>query len=108
MPLWFNDRVYVVANGGTVSCLDAKSGQVVFRGRLGAGGAYFSSPVEAGGRIYFASYEGVVSVISGGDRLEVLAKNDLGEPLFATPAFTGNAIYIRTPTKLYAFMEPRQ
>jgi outer membrane protein assembly factor BamB len=103
MPLWFKDRVYAVTNGGTVSCMDAKTGQVVFRGRLGAGGAYFSSPVTAGGKIYFASYEGVVSVISGTDRLEVLAKNDLGESLFATPAFAGNAIYIRTPTKIYAF-----
>ena len=34
---------------------------------------------------------------------EMLAKNDLGEALFATPAFIGNAIYVRTPTKLYAF-----
>jgi outer membrane protein assembly factor BamB len=102
MPLWFNYRVYAVANGGTVSCMDAKTGKVVFRGRL-APGAYFSSPVEAGGKIYFASHEGVVSVISGGEVLEVLAKNDLGEPLFATPAFVENVIYVRTPTKMYAF-----
>jgi outer membrane protein assembly factor BamB len=94
--------VYAVANGGTVSCMDAKTGKVVFRGRL-APGAYFSSPVEAGGKIYFASHEGVVSVISGGEVLEVLAKNDLGEPLFATPAFVENVIYVRTPTKMYAF-----
>jgi outer membrane protein assembly factor BamB len=102
MPLWFANRVYAIANGGTVSCMNAKTGQLMVRGRL-APGTYFSSPVAAGGRIYFASYEGVLTVISGGDRLEVLAKNDLGEPLFATPAFVGNAIYVRTPTKLYAF-----
>jgi outer membrane protein assembly factor BamB len=103
MPLWFKNRVYAVTNGGTVSCMDAKTGKVVFRGRLGAGGAYFSSPIVAGGKIYFASYEGVLSVISGGDQLELLAKNDLEEPIFATPAFTGNVIYVRTPTKIYAF-----
>jgi outer membrane protein assembly factor BamB len=102
MPLWFNHRVYTIANGGTVSCMDAKTGKIVFRGRL-APGAYFASPVAAGGRIYFSSHEGVLSVISGSDQLQVLAKNDLGEPLFATPAFAGNVIYVRTPTALYAF-----
>lgn len=105
MPLWYQNRVYAVANGGTVSCMDAATGKVLFRGRLGAPGAYFSSPVEAGGRIYFSSGEGVVTVISPGDQLEVLTKNDLGEALFATPAFAGNVIYIRTPTMLYAFGE---
>jgi outer membrane protein assembly factor BamB len=102
MPLWFRNRVYAVTNGGTVSCMDAATGKLVFRGRI-APGAYFSSPVAAGGRIYFSSGDGIVSVISGGDRLEVLAKNDLSEPLFATPAFVQDAIYIRTPTALYAF-----
>jgi len=71
--------------------------------RLGAAGAYFASPVAAGGRIYFASGDGVVSVIGAGDKLEVLARNDLQEPLFATPAIVENVIYIRTPAHLYAF-----
>jgi hypothetical protein len=41
--------------------------------------------------------------MSAGDQLEVLARNDLGEQLFATPAVIGNVIYVRTPTLLYAF-----
>ena len=102
-PLYFNGRVYTVTYGGVVSCMYAASGKVIFRGRLGAAGAYFSSPVAAGGKIYFASGEGVVSVIDGGSTLEVLARNDLGEPVFATPAIVQNVIYIRTPTHLYAF-----
>jgi outer membrane protein assembly factor BamB len=106
MPLYYNGRVYAVTNGGTVSCMDAQTGKLVFRGRLGAGGAYFSSPIAAGRRIYFASGEGVVTVIGGGDRLEVLAKNDLPEPIFATPAVIGDVIYFRTPTQMYAFGPP--
>jgi outer membrane protein assembly factor BamB len=102
-PLYFNGRVYTVTYGGVVSCMDAASGKVIFRGRLGAAGAYFSSPVAAGGKIYFASGEGVVSVIDGGAKLDVLARNDLEEPVFATPAIVQNVIYIRTPARLYAF-----
>ena len=59
--------------------------------------------MAAGGRIYFASEEGVVSVIGGGDTLEVLARNDLEEPIFATPAIVESVIYVRTPEHVYAF-----
>jgi outer membrane protein assembly factor BamB len=103
VPLYYKGRVYTVTYGGVVSCLDAGSGKVIFRGRLGALGAYFSSPVAAGGRIYFASEEGVVSVIGSGDTLEVLARNNLEEPIFATPAIVESVIYIRTPAHVYAF-----
>jgi outer membrane protein assembly factor BamB len=102
-PLYLNGRVYTVTYGGVVSCVDAASGKIIFRGRLGAAGAYFSSPVAAGGKIYFASGDGVASVIDGGTKLEVLARNNLEEPLFATPAIVQNVIYIRTPALLYAF-----
>jgi outer membrane protein assembly factor BamB len=103
MPLVYKNRVYAVTNGGIVSCMDAVSGKLVFRGRLGAAGGYFSSPIAAGGRIYFASGEGVVSVIAGGDKLEVLARNELHEAVFATPAVVGDKIYVRTIEALYAF-----
>jgi outer membrane protein assembly factor BamB len=86
-----------------VTCLDAETGRRIYRGRLGAGGAYFSSPVAANGKVYFASQEGMVTVIGGGDTAEVLAHNDLQEPLFASPALVGRGIYIRTPNFLYAF-----
>jgi outer membrane protein assembly factor BamB len=103
VPLYYKGRVYTVTYGGVVSCLDGGSGKVVFRGRLGALGAYFSSPVAAAGRIYFASEAGVVSVIGSGDTLEALARNDLEEPIFATPAIVESVIYIRTPGHMYAF-----
>jgi outer membrane protein assembly factor BamB len=103
VPLYYKGRVYTVTYGGVVSCLEAESGKAVFRGRLGASGAYFASPVAAGGRIYFASEEGVVSVIGGGDKLEVLARNDLQEPIFATPAIVQSVMYVRTPAHVFAF-----
>jgi len=74
-------------------------------GRLGAGGPYYSSPVAAAGKVYFSSGEGVVTVIHQGDRLEVAARNDLGEPIYATPALVDSKIYIRTTAHLYAFGE---
>ena len=102
-PLYYKSRVYTVTNGGIVSCMDAATGKVMFRGRLGADGAYFASPIEASGRLYFTSGEGSITVINAGDKLDILAKNEFEEQLFATPAVIGNVIYVRTPTFLYAF-----
>ena len=102
-PLYSAKRVYMVNNGGVVSCMDAASGKLLYRSRLGAGGAYFASPVMAGGNVYFTSGDGVLSVIRDGDKLEVLARNDLQEPIFASPAIVDGAIYVRTTAHLYAF-----
>jgi outer membrane protein assembly factor BamB len=102
-PLVRNGRVYMVTNGGIVTCNDAKSGTVLYRGRLGAPGGYFASPIAANANVYFASGEGVVTVIREGDSLEVLARNDLGEAIHATPAVVGDTLYVRTAKNLYAF-----
>lgn len=103
MPLVYKGRVYTISNGGIATAYDAKTGKILFRGRVGAGGLYYASPIAAGDRIYFASGEGKVSVIAAGDKLEVLAVNDLEEPIFATPAVVDRNLYVRTTGHLYAF-----
>ena len=102
-PLELDGRVYAVTNGGIVTALEAKTGKLIYRARLGAGGGYFSSPVAADGKVYFASAEGVISVVAPGEQLNVIARNDLGEPIYATPAIVDNKIYVRTSGHLYAF-----
>ena len=93
----------MVTAGGIVTCVNAKTGKLIYRGRVNAAGAYFASPVAAGGKIFVASAEGVVTVLGGGETLEVLANNDLGEPVYGTPALVGQAIYIRSSQHLWAF-----
>jgi outer membrane protein assembly factor BamB len=102
-PLYYDGRLYLVKDGGVVSCFDAKTGKLHYRERLRAGGFYYSSPVAGDGKIYAASVQGVVSVISAGDKFAVLAKNDLHEKILATPALVDGRIYVRTETHLFAF-----
>lgn len=104
-PLYYDGRVYMVKNGGIVSCMDAKSGKLLYRKRLGTAGAYYSSPVGAHGRIYIASGKGVITVFAVGDTLQVLARNDMKEKVFATPAVVENKLYVRTVEHMYAFGE---
>jgi len=105
-PLFYRGCVYVVQDGGRVTCYDAKTGTVLFeQERLRADGAYHASPVAANGKIYFASTRGTVSVIVAGDTLQVLARNNLSERIAATPAIADNKLYIRSDSHLWAFGE---
>jgi len=106
-PLLYHGRLYLVRNGGVATCLDAATGKVIYRSRVGAPGAYYASPVAAAGRVYLASSEGVVTVIAAGkDNLDVIARNELGEDIVATPAIAGGTIFVRTLRTLYAFGNP--
>lgn len=105
-PLLFRGRVYAVQDGGRVSCYEAKTGKVLFeQERLDVDGAYFASPVAANGHIYFASSKGVVAVVEPGDTLRVKVRNDLGEPIFGTPAIVGRTLFVRTSDHLWAFAD---
>ena len=102
--LVLEDRIFVVRNGGIVHCRELATGKDLYRGRLGATGGYYTSPVAADGKVYFASDRGLVTVIDAhSSKLSVLARNDLGEPIMATPALVDQRIYLRTEDHMYAF-----
>jgi outer membrane protein assembly factor BamB len=104
-PLCYQGRLYLIKHGGILSCLDAKTGKLLFRRRLGATGLYYASPVAGDGKVYVPSLRGTVVVLEAGDKLKVLARNELGEAIGATPALVGGVIYLRTEGHLYAFQE---
>ena len=69
---------------------------------MGGGGHTFSaSPIGIGPRVLFLTEEGVAFMLGTGDTYTEVAKNDLGEMALASPAVAGNALYIRTQSKLY-------
>jgi outer membrane protein assembly factor BamB len=59
--------------------------------------------VAAQGHVYFASTRGTVSAIEAGETLNVIARNELGEPIMATPAIADSKLYVRTSNHLWAF-----
>jgi outer membrane protein assembly factor BamB len=104
-PLYYRGRVYLVRDGGMVSCFDAKTGAPFYtKERLDAVGNYYASPVAADGRIYFVSLNGHVSVVAaGGEQPKVLNHADFGERICATPALVEKTLYLRTASALFAF-----
>jgi outer membrane protein assembly factor BamB len=103
-PLLYQKRIYLIRDGGMLTCFDSETGRLIFdRKRVGAVGQYCASPVAADGHIYVESVAGVVTVIKAGDQYEALAANDLHEGILATPAVAEDKIYFRTARHLWAF-----
>lgn len=102
-PLFYRGHVYLIKDGGMVSCLEAATGKLVYRQRLGVSGHYYASLVAAGDNLYAVSRDGVVVVFKAGTKGEVLSKNDLQEQVVATPALADGTVFVRTAGHLYAF-----
>ncbi|MDP6546872.1 MAG: PQQ-binding-like beta-propeller repeat protein [Phycisphaerae bacterium] len=97
-PLAIDGRLFCWAGQGTVTCLDAATGKQIWQERVGS--SFYSSPVCVNGRLYCASKKGVMYVIAADDKFKLLAKVNLGEQCYATPAVADGVMYIRTNTKL--------
>ena len=102
--LHYQDVVYFVKNGGILTSFDATTGKVQKTGRVeGVLGGFSSSPVAAEGKLYLASEDGVLAVLKAGADWQVLSTLDFGEPIFATPALSEGALFLRTSEALYRF-----
>ena len=101
-PLFVNGLLYFVGDsGGLVTCLESKSGKLVWSERI-ASGKYWAAPFVAAGRIYFHSEEGVTTVIRAGRKFEVIAENSLDGKLMASAAVAGDVLFLRTDKAIYA------
>lgn len=106
-PLIHDGLLYVLGNAGIFDCYELASGKEVYRNRIPHSGSGFSaSPVVAAGRIYLAGEDGEILAVKAGRTFEILARNDIGGPVMATPAISGGALYVRTERVLYAIGAP--
>lgn len=101
-PIVYRDTLYMLNITGVVSAFEAGTGKRAFRGRIGTGGSFSASPVAADGRLYVASEDGDVHVVSAASGLAPIAKNAMGEVIMSTPAIADGLIFIRTIGHLYA------
>jgi outer membrane protein assembly factor BamB len=95
--------LYLVRDGGILSCVEADTGKVMYRERLGAAGQYMASPVIASGHVYLVSVRGVLTVVKVGADFRIVHQSDLNVPVAATPALDPTSLYLRTGDALWAF-----
>lgn len=101
-PILVGDYLYSPNNNGILTCIQAETGEIIYRERIGGGGnAYSASPVSADGKLYFASEEGEIHVVKAGPKYEYLGSNPMGGVLLATPAIAGDMLFVRTNKDLF-------
>lgn len=99
-PIAIGDYFLLVSDNGVASCFEQQSGTRVWMERIGT--RYSSSPVAIEGLAYFTSDDGATTVIRPGPNLEIVAQNELGEKMFASPAVSHGRLYLRGERHLHA------
>jgi outer membrane protein assembly factor BamB len=98
-PVLKDGLLYVGDLGGVVHCLDAKSGAILWTHRTEA--PIWGCLLAADNRLYVGNTDGVLHVLRTGRRKKVLARIEMGAPLYSRPALVGDALYLATADRLY-------
>jgi outer membrane protein assembly factor BamB len=95
---------YSVDNGGIAEAVEAKTGKVIWTGRLsgkGGAGAVWSSPVLSNGRLYVLNQSGELFVIKPGEQFELLFSRTLDETSNSSVVIAGGDLFLRTHSALW-------
>jgi outer membrane protein assembly factor BamB len=105
-PIVVNGYFIIPDDFGTVTCYQARSGELQWRQKLAR--HYSASTLEANGLVYlFADQgidrgeQGVTTIIKPEPKLEIVAQNTLGEPVYASPAVYDGQLFLRGEEHLY-------
>lgn len=94
-----------LSGGGMIECLDPKTGKSLWRERT-SNAKQWGSVVTAAGRLYVMNQRGMTVVFKPNPgKLEILARNEIGETTNSTPAFSNGEAFIQTHEALYCIAE---
>jgi outer membrane protein assembly factor BamB len=103
-PVAAGDYIYAFGNRGSgiLNVYNAKTGATVYQQRIGQGTGASASMIASGDHVYAVNEDGEVYVIKVGPTYQELAVNKMDEPVMATPAASGDTLFIRGTTHLFA------
>jgi outer membrane protein assembly factor BamB len=102
-PLIYGGYLYVLNNDGVFACYALADGQETYRERIpDAGSGFSASPVASDGKLYLSNEDGQIIVVKAGPKFELLARNDMAEPVMATPAISGGLPIVRSQHYVWA------
>lgn len=102
-PVIVDDFLVVADDRGTANAFNIRTGDRLWQTRLGK--HFSASLIAAGGLVYFSADDGVVSVVRPGPQPEIVASNELGENVYASPAIADRQLFIRGERNLYCIQE---
>ncbi len=101
-PLLYNGLIYLVGSrGGTVTCIDAASGEQVYQEKIEGVGACWASPWVYEDQIYFTDEKGLTRIFKAGEKFELVGENKLDDKFWASVAITADAYLMKGTENLY-------
>ena len=97
-PISEGDYFLVVSDSGVAHCFEAKTGKIAWQERMGE---HHASLVSANGLVYFLNDNGVTHVVRPGPAYDLVARNELGERTFASPAISDGRLLLRGDRHLF-------
>jgi outer membrane protein assembly factor BamB len=107
-PLVVDGIVYLCRENGTLTAMDAKSGEQLYNEQALHRQRHRASPVFADGKIFLVARDGVVSVVKPGREFQMIAQNKMNEQISASPAIANGTMYLRSFDALYAIRSSEQ
>ena len=99
----YGDYAYMLTDGGLITCIDIRTGEVKYEGgRPPKSARFWSSLVAYRDRLFLTSEAGDTYVIPAGPTFSIERTNSLDEPVYASLAPAGGRVFIRTHSRLYA------
>src|SRR5438552_3847670 len=98
-PILEGDYFLIVSDSGVAHCFEAATGTLFCQERLCE---HHASLISAEGLVYFLNDEGVMNIVRPGPVFDPVAKNELGEKTFASPAISGRQVFLRGEKSLFA------
>jgi outer membrane protein assembly factor BamB len=108
-PMLVGEVLYLVNDmQSIITAYEAKSGALLFQGRLGSERreGFSASPVAVNGQVFFTNDDGETFVLKAGRTFALSHVNQLGEPVLASPALVDGRWYFRTASSLVAIGRP--
>jgi outer membrane protein assembly factor BamB len=101
-PLIYKGLVYVVEQGGMMSCLDEKTGKAAYtKERIPNAKQFWASPWAYDDKIFCIDDGGTTHVVQAGPEFKVLAKNKLDDQFWASTAIAGGVLILRGVENIY-------
>jgi len=105
-PICDGKYFYMVEDRGLVTCLDARTGAVIYEVQATREGIVSASPIIANGKMYILNENGIMTIVATGPEFKILGTNELdGTYTLASPAVSGSQLFIRTSSHLYCIEE---
>jgi outer membrane protein assembly factor BamB len=97
-PVCQGGYLFTTMTTGKVHCIEIATGKILWIEDLGI---QYPSPVTANGLVYMPNDNGVITVIKPGAKFESIAKNSIGEKMYASPAISNGKIFLRGYKNIY-------